>query len=89
MNAYGVSQGMAADLDLRERLNQAAERRTAADHAIEGLRIIAGHAQRWLDGTPAQSDPTAAMRTIRCIAEDGADRATAMQDEERTRSRGR
>ena len=47
-------------------------------------------AQRWLDGgTPAQADPTEAMRTIWRVAGESWGRAVAMQDEELTRSRER
>ena len=90
MNHGGEAQGVAADLELRERLDRAAANRTAADYAIDGLRIIVGHAQRWLDGgTPAQADPTEAMRTIWRVAGESWGRAVAMQDEELTRSRER
>lgn len=84
MNAYGEAQGVAADLELRQRLDRVAADRTAADHAIDGLKIIAGHAHRWIVGCPSQTDPTEAMRTIWRVAEDAAGRARAMQDEQRT-----
>lgn len=84
MNAGGEAQGVAADLDLRQRLDRAAANRTAADHAIDGLKIIAQHAHRWIVGCPSQTDPTEAMRTIWRVAEEGMGRAQAMRDEERT-----
>lgn len=86
MTPGGEAQGVAADLELRQRLDEASSHMTPAAHAIDGLRIIADHARRWLAGTPAQADPTDAMRTIGCVAEAHANRATAMQDDELTRT---
>lgn len=83
MNHGGEAQGAAADLELRERLDRASSHMTPADHALEGLRIVVDHAARWLDDTPAQTDPTEAMRTIRRVAADAWDRALAKRNEER------
>ena len=84
MNHGGEAQGVAADLELRQRLDEASSHMTPTDHAIEGLRIVVDHAIRWLDGTQAQADPTEAMRTIRRVAADAWDRAMARRNEERT-----
>ena len=83
MNAHGEAQGVAADLELRTRLDQASWRQTPLAHAIDGLRIVVEQADRWLDGTPSQADPTEAMRTIRRVAADAWDRALAKRNEDR------
>ena len=85
MNHGGESAGVAADLELRQRLDQSSSEMTPAAHAIEGLRIVVDHANRWLAGTPAQTDPTEAMRTIRRVAADAWDRALAKRNEGRER----
>jgi len=85
MNVAGEAAGVAADLELRTRLDRASSHMTPADHAIEGLRIVVSHATRRLDGTPAQADPTEAMRTIRRVAADAWDRALAKRNEGRER----
>lgn len=84
MNVAGEAAGVAADLELRTRLDRLASNRTAADHAIDGLKIIAQHAHRWIVGCPSQTDPTEAMRTIWRVAEEAKDRAQAMKNDERT-----
>lgn len=83
MTPAGEAQGVAADLELRTRLDQASSHKTPAYLAIEGLSLVVEHAQRWLDGTPSQADPTEAMRTIRRVAADAWDRALARRNEDR------
>lgn len=85
MNTHGEAQGVAADLELRTRLDQASMRQTPLAHAIDGLRIVVEQADRWLSGAPAQSDPTAAMRTIRRVAADACERAGAKPKQGRAR----
>lgn len=80
----GESAGVAADLELRQRLDEASSHKTPTYLAIEGLSLVVDHATRWLDGIPAQTDPTEAMRTIRRVAADAWDRALAKRNEVRT-----
>ena len=85
MTTGGEAQGVAADLELRTRLDQASSHKTPAYLAIEGLSLVVEHAQRWLDGTPSQADPTEAMRTIRRVAADACERAGAKPKQDRAR----
>lgn len=87
MNALGEATGVAADLELRTLLEENAERRTAADHAIEGLRLVARHAGTWADPDQPPRDPAEVLRTILAIAGDSAARARAMQQERLTADR--
>lgn len=85
----GEVTGLAADLRLRERLDEAAERRTAVEYGLEALRQIARIAGTWDD--PDQDEQTAAatLSRISTIAGEAAGRVAGMRREERERENGR